>query len=173
MAASCAACLLPIAKGDKFVLSGTEVFHGRCTMRVGTTRSIRARLELRVIEVERDLSLVRDQLENQRTATASEREIARRTERERDGIDRELRVARAARDAALRDSTYWQERGRAEKADGDRLAAALRADLARARADLAAAQARRPLEPTEGQQVAKEDRDATEIRFSLLELDKP
>jgi hypothetical protein len=165
MAASCAACLAPIATGERFVLSGTEVFHRTCAR--GINRSKATRLELRVTELERDLQLARNNLAASRGFGESRAQLADRIQRDKDAVDRDLQKARAARDAALRDSSYWQER----------FAAAERL-LVRTRADADAAEAiraRPPPPPPQGSEnppVAKDDRDATEIRFSLLELDK-
>lgn len=46
MAATCAACLTAIPSGDKFVLSGTEVFHRRCAPNIARSVGTRAKLEI-------------------------------------------------------------------------------------------------------------------------------
>lgn len=163
MSARCAACEEPIDRGEKFVLTGTEVFHRRCA--AGIRRSVRTRLELRLIDLERDIATARAEIMELKRQTTDERDRTRDAVRTRLVIEDDLRVARAARDAALRDSAYWRERGES-----------LATELARIRGELETARAAaRPPPPVTTAETApaKDDRDATEIRFSLLELDKP
>jgi hypothetical protein len=169
MAAICASCERPIAKGEHFVLSGTEVFHGRCANQIGTARSVR--LELRAIELRRDLSMARDEANAARREAQTQREIAQTIARERRQADNDLRKARAVRDDAIRDARLWQ--ARAEDLERQLVTALqaqtrLAAEIA-ARAQAAAAPTTAPATPD----PAKDDRDASEIRFSLIELDKP
>lgn len=166
MAATCAACLSPIAAGDRFVLSGTEVFHRTCAR--GINRSQRTRMELRILELERELAAERAAVQNLRGAADAELNIARKIKREVEGMDRDLRVARAGRDAALRDSAYWQER----HAAAERSKALLRSEID-ALTEAARVRVAPPPQGGETPAATKDDRDATEIRFSLLELDKP
>lgn len=55
MAATCAACMQPITKTTRFVLSGTEAFHRSCAMNMATSRANQQ--ALRVLEVERMIEI--------------------------------------------------------------------------------------------------------------------
>ncbi len=175
MAATCAGCLGPITKGEPFVLSGTEVFHRQCARLI--SRSRRVKLEVELADHKRRMASLRSELDIARSNAAYHEDSARRLS----ASEKELQIARAGRDAAIRDSTYWRER--AVRAEGDRLVVTADRDrlaeqVRQLTTQLQAAQrAAAPVEPTEAQQItaddkpAKKDLDDSARRFSLLELD--
>lgn len=172
MAATCAACLGPIAKGERFVLSRTEVFHARCVTAIA--RSMRAKLEQEVIRLGHDVSqLADDQRRLTETANAASRRadsVSRLLEREREEGAAKFRASERAKDAAIRDRDI--SRARADQLETERDAA--RRELAVMRQYGTAttpAPAATPAPAPTAVEPAKDQRDDSEIRFSLLEID--
>lgn len=157
---------MPIVKGEKFVLSGTEVFHGRCVMKYGTASSARAKLELRVIAAERDAAVAIREAEGQR-------KHADQLAAARIHAEREARVAKAGKEAALRDAAYWRERAQVLEVERDqaRRALAIERQYPAQAAPITPPPSPPPSAPAKTE-PANDDRDQAEIRFSLLELDK-
>lgn len=167
MPAQCAACLGMINKHDRdFVLEGTECFHRRCV--TNSPQSIKVRQQHRINELEtRNAHLDANAAYHQRRAEDALRELGDAT--------RKVIVGQAAKDAVARSEQYWRER--AESADQEKLRLAneladTRAQRDAARRDLQLAQVVRALTP-EGSdtRVTPDEKDATEQRFELLELD--
>mgnify|MGYP001617547823 CR=1 FL=1 len=155
MAATCAVCMAPIIKGvDKFAISGTEVIHARC---VGAGATVGTRRKLRIIEQTQTIDNLRSEIGSHLVAAREERVRRAGVEsreadyrRQRDEARRERDEAMAARDAAVREVGLRQALGIVARAD--------------------------PAPRTEVVPVpeqANDDRDASEIRFSLLEIDEP
>lgn len=169
MAATCATCLKPIVEREKFVLAGTEVFHARCALATGTTQSVKAKLDQTIVELTRETAMLRVQLAASRRDAEKAVEISGRIANERDKAD-----------AAERS---WRRRLDDARAERDRFAY----ERDKALEDLAVIRQRLGSAPLVTQpptsvpatpvaaatpEPAKDERDDTEIRFSLLELDK-
>lgn len=168
--ASCAVCGGAITKGGGFVLVGCEVVHKSqfCLSRAGETKN--AKLAAKLAETKReleyteeDLGAIRQQL--QRAARAGEEAMAAinrvrhdEAQRERDLFDykRRLNVTTIERDNAI------------EERDAARREAALHQMLAREPHAPAATSTTPPPAPAPEPQT--DEKDASEIRFSLLEL---
>lgn len=151
MGGSCAACLQPLVHGVKYVLVGTEVIHSSCA---------RAGMQTLVQKLQSQLSLARQESARWQSEAATARyelrianalgdelETARsgvaRLERQAARMLQERNEALAARDAAKRELALRDAIGTPRVATPD---------------------------ATETQR-AEDKRDATEVRFSLLELD--
>jgi hypothetical protein len=155
----CAACLVPLAKGEKFVLMGTEVVHPGCVGGVTVMTKLRRDLiesEREKGYLQRELRAQRDHAENLgRVREIETRELAETKEamRRRFHLEDEYRAqrdnARAERDRAfvLRDEALRQ-------AESARREAALH-----------------PIRDAPAAPPEVDDRDPAEIRFSLLDLD--
>lgn len=166
MPAVCAVCLEPIVRGDKFMAVGTEVIHQQCV--VGKTQGTRQRLQ--IIDLQHDLAQLRIQLDEQTKRNArlyaeAERLIVEHAEYRRDRADR------LTREIAIKDD-YREQRDTARR-ERD----ALRGELELARRELLAVRSAPvlpvPVAPvaTPAPEPVKDERDASEIRFSLLDLD--
>jgi len=159
LAATCAACLDAISPREKFVLSGTECFHARCAMTRGTAQSVRRRLELEIIDHRAAIERLRADLTSERSTARHERQVTARIAKERDELSAEVRDAARQREqlidihrTAERRLTAEYERVLVERDQARREIAVLR--------------------DHPDSKPENTDRDATEIRFSLLELDK-
>lgn len=177
--AICAICQQLATREQGIALSGSEVFHQECVRRHGTANSVLNRLKTKLAELElfsvREIETIRqrasvleDEVRTLRRAadkSKGDRENAQRAQQdlalrkiELDGVRSELRRAREAHKLLKEDF----ERMAADR-DAARREAALHQTLAgqhvvaHVQADVTA--------------VGQDDRDATEIRFSLLELD--
>lgn len=147
----CAACLLPLVPGGKFLLSGTEVFHPACVRASGTEDSLANRLRRQLVEQERRVAEASLSVQKARDAVATiKRELDRRDDRIEDLL---TRVGAAEN----------------RRATLERLIEEVRQERDQAVRELAAQRAVKPA--TTGDPQPTEQRDATEIRFSLLELD--
>ena len=148
--ATCAACLQPIVRSQRFLLDGTEAFHAQC---VGQAY----RSKLRITE-QRGFALER-QLEDTRRAAARVEVEANRLRNELTSAKSQVVVleGRLAGERGLRDAAMARM-----DAKDDELRAARR-EIAELRAELAA------LKPETG--AASDDIDATVQRFKMLELD--
>ncbi len=173
MAAQCAACLEPILKGDRFVLSGTEVFHGRCAIRRGTAASENQRLKQRVIAAETEARLSREQLSFQDRELAAERKRIAELKSLNADADRDYKRMRQERDSAWADVRYWRERALTMEVERDQarreLAIERQYPAQQPAAVPAPAVAAAP--PVSTPDQAKDDLDDAAKRFSLLELD--
>ena len=156
MAGACAVCRQPFSKADKFVLVGSEAVHPVCV--ASLQRSVVNRLKKQLVEMGGAFDA--SQVEIQRL-----RQHAADSARECDRLRRDLehvkadhhRVQQQLRDSEANNITLARERDTARRErDAARAEAALHQVLSGAR------------EVTEGK---KDDRDATVVRFSLLELD--
>lgn len=162
MAATCAGCDGPITRGDGFKLVGTEVFHSSCVRwAVSASKLARTLRELRDSHAES----TRLHRKAQDLARDLE-EVKAREERMSDGyVTAKGRIntleGQRAYDS-LRISQLEQENNR------------LRAELDQARrAALAAPVLHAPIATPEIPSTPKSDKDDTEQRFALLELDLP
>lgn len=172
MSAVCAACRTPIAKGEKFVLQRTEVFHERCVTR--SARSVRAELELRLAGLEGDIAQLRYEVESTKATADHNFKVAERIRAERDRLADQLR----SRESNLRAVQRQRDRERADREQLERDLRDVRDAVERMRAAQPPVAPAAPVTaPTGSPQVptpAQEEtdsRDATEIRFGLLELD--
>lgn len=170
MAAACAVCLAPIGRGEKFVLVGTEVIHPYCV--VGHTKSTKQRLH--IIDLEHEISQMRIELEEsgRRAAQAVKdmnrmvQDEARDYERLRDRLEAEMaRVEAYRRDRDEARVQRDQSRAELEQVRRELVVARMTPVVAPAPAATVVTSAGSTSEP------AKDDRDASEIRFSLLDLD--
>lgn len=189
MAAICAACDQPFAAGENFKVSGTEVFHRKCVEGGGVERSRNTRLKLEVVK------------QRQRAETAVG--LAETARKQRDDqaaqLERALQAAtelRNQRDDARRELQGFENRHRTDCAIvreqremiqvRDNNLTRLRNELAQLNVQLNSLardnttlrqrgleQAIELATPQSGAPAATDDRDATEIRFSLLEIDPP
>lgn len=182
MAAVCAACLEPITRGDPFVLSGTEVFHRSCSRDIASSLGARMKLEIqrlkgevlrerkdgaaarvaaqsaefderrlldRIAKLESDLASAKEQRETdvstRRAAERANAQLARERTRLSENLDAVERLTRNQADTiAARDAEITRLRNELITVAKDKIPLPVDAD----------------------------PRDATEIRFSLLELDE-
>jgi chromosome segregation ATPase len=163
---------LPIPKGAKFRIAETEVFHEKCVHLIA--QSYRFLLEREVAKLRGELarergetSLARNQESLLRSDLASSRDRVRDLERQRDDW---MKRSNDSQDNAMR-----LERQRV-KAMNERNTAL--ADLDAARRELALHRALGPPTPTQAQQLndaekTTDDRNPTEVRFSLIEPHEP
>lgn len=167
MAAVCAGCTRPITGRQKFVLSGSEVFHRECVHLIP---------ESKYWKMKQEILRMRTEIEEERARAARLRTEVNDLERDvanmRESRNRERENAARFQRETLRASNDLQtSNDRAGRMRSERDAAVARAEAAEREVALhrALGPVTQPTEPT----PAKDDRDASEIRFSLLELDKP
>lgn len=157
MAAQCAICAEPIVKGTKFVLAGTEVFHDRCAAFRGTHTSIGNRRHQQLVDLEAQTAGFRRQYEETQTQL---RVIKERVTKEME------RAIQRAEDAET-NLNSWRRRYELTRADLERM----EVERDQARRELAVARQYGVPAPAAPEQKPADTRDATEIRFSLLDLD--
>lgn len=167
MAIVCASCLQPIDAGQKqFVLAGTEVFHRRCATNIANSHAERQRQ--RIIELGADAQKWRNeserllrQLEDYGRDLDTTRDNLRKSGDELSRLGMTLLDTRSAQRAEL-------ERKDTTIADLTR-----QRDAARREAQLHQAISNTPpRDPSPPSTPAEnDDRDASAVRFSLLELD--
>lgn len=151
--ASCAACLRPLLRSERFLLEGTEVFHAAC---LGQAYRSKLRIaEQRTRELEAQLG------DTRRAAARVEAEAGRfrneATARAAEVISLEGRLAGAR---AELDLAQERLRSRQDELQGARNQnAALRAELATVKQERV-------------EDKHEDDRDASVIRFSLIELER-
>lgn len=155
MSAQCAICLLPIERGGKFVLAGTEVFHDLCAAQKGTHTSVGNQRRQRLSYLEAAYAEHRRNLEEQQTTL--------RVLKDKVNEEMEHQVA-ATRDMEA-SANSWRRRYENARLDVDRLT------VERDRAMRELAVARQAGVTTTPESKPTDTRDATEIRFSLLEID--
>ena len=152
--ASCAACLQPLLRSQRFLLDGTEVFHAACIGRAYLSKLKLAEqrvrdLEAQVADTRRAAARVEaetNRLRNEATSKAAEVCVL---EGRISGVRVELEL------------TQERLRARQDELQGARNQnAALRAEIAKLQADAGISSD----EP-------EKDTDASAIRFGLLELD--
>lgn len=149
--ASCAACLQPILRAQRFVLDGTEVFHAAC---VGQTYRSKQRLsEAKQRETEAALADTRRAAARTETELNVQRNLA--TSRHAEVVQLEYAVAQVRQQLAV------QEQARYE----------VEAQLRAARAEVAALKVEAAARSSENRQSADPGVDDSALRFSLLELD--
>lgn len=156
---------MAIAKDDQFVLSGTEVFHLRCVKARGTSASVGNR--------------TRQQLADVRGEIARMEERQRRIENDADRLAAAIAPLNAELDASrAREAEYRRQRDEAhrerDRLNAERIEAIAARDSARRELALIQHLAQQatvaPAAPADP--VQQDDgKDATEKRFSLLELD--
>lgn len=170
MAGTCAACMRPLAKGERFVILETEVLHPRCAREgrptlLQITRQICADLEVRHATKQREtqnaLLKAQQSLNTEMSARALERGW--------------LSSALDARDLEIAKLT--------DERDAARSSAALYATMASGGESVATRSRQAELIPTSGGESLSPNSglphskvvvgDDTEIRMSLLELDGP
>lgn len=161
-AAICALCLRPLSKPWK--ISGTEVFHEACVMAYGTTGSLSNKQQRQLGELRAETERLRYEVEHEKHKTAHERAVSKRIADERD------RDANGLGQALVDLRTL---RGRLDEARRDRDEVTAQRDAARREVLLHQTIQATPAAPApiSTPEVAKDDRDSTEVRFSLLELD--
>lgn len=176
MAATCAACAAPIVKGgDPFVIVGTEVVHRRCLgAETKTTRLLLRLKDWRGALKKLGAQLAAAQLEvaDKRAAMASVNGGMESLRKQ--AIDKDLAIInlrKTAREAEARELEYKRQRDEARRERDE-----ARAQLEAARREAALHQtiqgATRTVEPKSTETPpANDDRDPSEVRFSLLEID--
>lgn len=154
----CAVCRVPLAKGEKFVMQASEVVHARC---VGG-QTMATRLKLDNIEARRQLEEIRGDVRRAQNELMASRLEAK-------DLRAELKAALATR------GDYKDQRDAARR---ERDQAIAERDAARREAALhQTIQQSIPVTPAAGPASApapdkpRDDRDPTEVRFSLLDLD--
>lgn len=161
MAAQCAICLGPVVKGMKFILAGTEVFHDGCAAQHGTHLSIGSKQAKTITDLQFDLSEARSRY---RRRDESVREATQLLS------DTKIKLREIGDAAAMWKRRYEEMVGRYNDAAAD--IAAVTQERDRARRDYVELQQRQVAAPPESKAPETRDtRDATEIRYSLLELD--
>ena len=161
MAAQCAICAEPIVKGMKFVLAGTEVFHDRCAAFRGTHTSIGNTRHQHLVDLEaKNAAFWRQQDELQTQLRVLKDKVVKETER----------LVQRIEDADA-NTNSWRRRYELTRTDLERT----EVERDQARRELAVAR-QYGLPPasapaTTPEQKPADTRDATEIRFSLLDLD--
>lgn len=173
MTGSCAACEVPFAKGERFVLQGTEAFHRRCIPQAQRSVLTRTRLELvrekhradslhadraRIMRINDDLGDTnRKRLADMEGLSERVDEIAAVMKRQTEAMTRQ----RETIDRLTSTNTTLRAANDVLRGERD----ALRAQLIQQ----ATAALPQPSDPPAT--TAKDTRDDTEVRFSLLELD--
>lgn len=172
MAAICAGCLKPIGSKEKFVLASSEVFHKTCIPLIPQSR---------LWKMKQEMLRMHGELENEKAEKAMLRnEVA--------DLERDVANMRSSRNLARDEVTRFQREAiradelvrtandranemsrRAQRMGSERDAAIARAEAAER--ELALHRALGPVtQPAEAEGTpGSDDRDATEIRFSLLE----
>jgi hypothetical protein len=171
--AICAACEQPIEKGERFVLAGSEVFHKtkECVSRIAASRYVRMRKEATRLARQNHLL----EAENRRNADAM-KGAHRRIEAIRADLDgsveamkRQLRTAERERAEALsREMAARQECEMLRQVHGNTVA-----EIRRLQGLLQEATAKPATAPAPAAPDVRDTRDDAQVRFSLLELDKP
>jgi len=177
MGAHCAVCRQPITKQTRFKVAGTEAIHDACLSQL--SQSVLHRLRRRHDEIVATMtSLEQRALRAENQLTLSRQLVVERERdldvlrRDRDRLREDLSALRTR--AADNEAAAWHRGQRVGQEILDRLAAerdAARRERDAARAELALFHALHASTPA--REPAKDERDASEIRFSLLDLDKP
>lgn len=176
MAAICAGCMKPIGSKEKFVLASSEVFHKTCIPLIPQSR---------LWKMKQEMLRMRGVLDEERAQGARARIEVQDLEREvrnmrsardqaRDEVTRISRdAARASHEVQSANDRANEMSRRAQRLGSERDAAIARAEAAER--ELALHRALGPVtQPAEGSGTPEaDDRDATEIRFSLLEPHEP
>lgn len=171
MAARCAGCLKPIAQAEKFVLLDTEVFHRVCIAQ--GSQSLVTRLRVRINTLTGEVANARSlaaEVPRLRQSIDLANADARRIDAERGTLQNALVVARAAKDAALRDSEYWRDRDATTTTNLTRVTAE-RDRLARELAELRAQLAKPEAVVEREDPNTNKELDAIAVRFGLLEFE--
>jgi hypothetical protein len=171
--ATCAGCEEPIATGEPFMLWGTEVFHkDRACLRL-VRQSVGTRQKLAIAKLKQE-QLEIDKRAHARDVKLHELEAEVVTQRENLRVEKQAKErAMALADDLSKRNEQIAERNIAARQHRVR-AAELEKQLADAKAEITKLKNEALRRATDDLPVAKKDdtRDATEIRFSLLELDK-
>lgn len=176
--ALCAVCVKPITKDQEFVISATEVFHLVCVKAHGTQKSLGNRRRAKLAEERAKNAEVTQQVEFLRTRI----DELNRYQRDHDRmITAEREVARLTLELAqigARDVDYRRQRDamRVERDAANAALAAANREILLVRTMIGDTVNRTAPLPTQTQTqadpAAQDDgKDATEKRFSLLELD--
>ena len=162
--ATCAVCLSPILEPQRFVVDGTEVLHRACAQASHTTVLQRAQ-RATAAALHEAANAQRRELELRSKVATLEGRIAR-YEADLSSIRRDMRVAlrhhgitRTERDTAI------------DERDAARREAALYQTLAAARQGTPSVSSAPDSTASSAGPVAPAERDPTEQRMSLLELD--
>lgn len=149
--ASCAVCELPIVRGQRFLLDGTEVFHAACA-----SNSYRSKLSITTAKLRETEARLED---TRRAAARTEVEL---------NVQRNLATSRHAEVVQLE---YSVSQARAQQAAHEQARFEVEAQLRAARAEIAVLKADAAARSSENRQVADPAQDDSALRFSLLELD--
>jgi chromosome segregation ATPase len=161
MPAACAICLQPIGNKEQFVLAGTEVFHPSCAGQRGIHVSVRNRQR-------EQLAALEEQLRGTKAAALNLEPRIRRLESEIHSARQSHEAMSANLQQALNNEASW--RRRYEEVRDERARFEVERDAARRELALMRQLGYQLPEPT-GKVTPEDTRDATEIRFSLLDLD--
>ncbi len=177
MAARCANCLGVIIKGTPFLIDETEVFHQSCVREQGTVNSLRNRQHRQLVELEAEQAVLERETKDLLGRIARlDTEHHQLRDRATDALAREGRAlaeAASARDARDRIHTTLNRAVR-ELEEKQEEARALRHQLTMHEtltAPLRAQAGVTPVSETAPGSAKQDDRDATVVRYSLLELD--
>lgn len=175
--ATCAICQLELHRGDGIALAGSEAFHKACVRDHGIANSVVNRLKAKLLEVEALAVRQRDELRNKLDSVTEQlRKSGRRVSDMTSEIeayrtiDTQLEIKKAELAGVRHELSALRAEFRELEAEGDILIA--ERDSARREAALHQLLAQNaPLVAKVITPEPVDDRDATEVRFSLLELD--
>jgi hypothetical protein len=150
----CAICMQELTR--PFVIAGTEVFHAECAAQQGTHTSIGNRRHQQLVLMESNHATVKRSYEDIGTQL--------RVLKDKVGKESERMIQRIEDTEATANS--WRRRYELARTDVERITA----ERDQMRAEIEAARRAAPIPATPESKPA-DTRDATEIRFSLLETD--
>lgn len=167
----CAACNEAIGDGDQFALAGTEVFHRRCVG--GIENSHRTRLEQQLIRAKREHLALRSNLAAAKRHADDNDAMIQKLTRRQDDLEKRWREQETELES-LRSLNGDYNRLLAQYRDLQRDLRVANEATERVSAQLRNVQLqalRQPSsEPVESTKV--DTRDPTEVRFSLLEIER-
>ena len=166
--ATCAACEWPIERGQKFVLSGTEVFHKRKECLAGISRSLLVRTRMEVTKQTHRAHHFEAQFKRALEAAEDLNDTTARAVEASEVAVQRLEAEKAARRAAEESATLRKETLNTLQRDRASVVADLEVARRRIR-ELEAEELARESPPTTSDTADTTDDTAT--RFSLLELD--
>lgn len=173
--ATCAICQQPLTREQGIAIAGSETFHKACVRQHGISNSVVARLRARLAELE--TAAVRTQEDLRRRldeVTSKLKEVARSK------VELEQRMQdmhRVENDLALKKLELASVRSelrtaRDELRQSEDLSIELAQERDAARREAALHQLLAQQAPVQKSTPEHDERDATEVRFSLLELDE-
>lgn len=174
MAAQCAVCRQPITKKTNFRVVETEAVHDECLSRVHD--SLVTRLRQHVVTFRDRSQRANQDLQRARADLEQAQRDLQRLQREHDLTTGELeRLKIEYKSVANTYATEYQRRHAAQHEAAQererRVAAERERDAARSELALHQTLSRAAPSPAPEAEPAKDERDATSVRFSLLDMD--